>query len=717
MEETSRVRPPLSRGPSGPDPFDGAGAGGAGADGRALPPLLHDLVSCVRAPSLTLSDPDGQLRPGGVQGWFRDDRRLLSTLTVALGGHQPAGLRGDVADARSATFTSVSRHLGDPGADPTVLLDRTRTLDDERLVETFTVTSTSQSPVDVEVELTVASDLAPMDAVRSGQSTAPVAPSSRSGDLVWSTGDGEGEGDDEAVSVAVRCDPAPDDAYAGTGRLTWHTRLAAGERFVVRLTAETSGPTPTFAAPHRRPWSIPQVSCADARVDWLVRRSLADLEGLLLSDPRAPDGDHFLAAGTPWFLTLFGRDSLLAARMVLPLGTELALSTLRTLARRQGERDDTETEEQPGKILHEVRPGVSVLGSLRLPPVYFGTIDATPLFVVLLAEAWRWGAPADQVAELLPAAERCLSWIERELGEGFLKYVDSTGHGLSNQGWKDSDDGIQWADGRLAEPPIALSEVQGYAHQAALAGADLLEAFGRGGAEHWRDLARRLNERFRTSFWVSDDAGPYPAVAVDRDGRPVDSVASNMGRLLGTGILDADEAALVATRLASPELSSGFGLRTLSDRSPRFSRLSYHGGTVWPHDTAIAAEGLARAGHPETAASLLRGIAAAAPGFGYRLPELYGGDSRPTAAAPTPYPAACRPQAWSAAAAVSLMATVLGIEPDIPAGRLRVAPGTAPFGALAVAGLRVGGYPLDVSVDVDGAVSLRCDHPGLVLDT
>ncbi|HWL97924.1 MAG TPA: glycogen debranching N-terminal domain-containing protein [Nocardioidaceae bacterium] len=714
MTETSRVGPHLSRG--GGDALDDGGDAFAGVVGA---PLLHDLVSCVSAPTLVLSGPDGQIRPDGVQGWFHHDRRLLSALMLAVNGREPDGLRGESRGADSAAFTGVIRHAGDAGTDPTVLVDRVRVLSGQALRESFTVTSAARAAVDVEVALCVHSDLAPMATVRSGQPTTPVRPAPIEHGLAWHE-PGESPG---AERVRLTCDPPPDRVDAATGMLLWRTSLRTGEQVTVSVIAEatetadaTPGAFAGSAEPHRRPWSTPRVVAADVRMRALVRQSLDDLSGLLLRDTvteGTADGDQFLAAGTPWFLTLFGRDSLWAARMLLPLGTDLAMSTLRTLARRQGERDDAETEEQPGKILHEVRREPLVLATMTLPPVYYGTIDATPLFVVLLADAWRWGAPPGEVEALLPAAERCLGWVQRELGEGFLAYVDRTGRGLTNQGWKDSDDGVQWADGRLAEPPIALSEVQGYAYESLVRGADLLDAFDRPGAERWRAAAAALRQRFREAFWVTDAAGDYPAVALDRNGGAVDSVASNMGHLLGTGILDPRESALVAARLAGPDMDSGFGLRTLTARSPRFSRLSYHGGTVWPHDTAIAAHGLMREGHPETAAALLRGLLEAAPAFGYRLPELYGGDSADAASAPTPYPSACRPQAWSATAVLHALTTLLGIEPDVPTGRVRVRGGATPFGPMSVSGLRLGPRALRVSVDAGGVVSAGCDDPSV----
>ncbi|MFD3621092.1 amylo-alpha-1,6-glucosidase [Streptomyces sp. NPDC058676] len=292
-----------------------------------------------------------------------------------------------------------------------------------------------------------------------------------------------------------------------------------------------------------------------------------------------------------------------------------------------------------------------------------------------------------------------------------------TGTGLANQGWKDSGDAARFADGRFAEAPLALAEVQGYAYEAALAGAALLDAFGLPDGERWRTFAAGLADRFRGRFWVSDQHGPYPAMALDGSGLPVDSVTSNMGHLLSTGILNADETAAVAARLTAPDMSDAYGLRTMSSTSGGYGPLRYHCGTVWPHDTAIAVTGLARSGHPDAAARLIEGILAAAPAFDYRLPELWGGDARTDTPAPVPYPAACRPQAWSAAAAIALMTAMTGLEPDVPAGRLHLRPtGPLPVGALTVTGLTVAGERLDITIASDGRIDSVSAPAGLTVE-
>jgi glycogen debranching enzyme len=272
--------------------------------------------------------------------------------------------------------------------------------------------------------------------------------------------------------------------------------------------------------------------------------------------------------------------------------------------------------------------------------------------------------PEAEVEALLPHLERALAWMRDHGdadGDGLLEYIDRSGRGLANQGWKDSGDSVQWHDGRLARGPIALCEVQAYAYEAALGGAAVLDALGEPGeAEPWRLWAARLRAAFHERFWVTDPArvgelGPYPAIALDADKQPVDSVTSNLGHLLGTGLLDAEQAALVARRLGSPALDSGFGLRTLSTEAAGFWPFSYHGGSVWAHDTAIAIQGLVREGHRDVAASLAEGLLRVAAAVDYRMPELHGGDGLAVTGRPVPYPASCRPQAWSAAAAIAVL--------------------------------------------------------------
>jgi glycogen debranching enzyme len=674
-----------------------------------LQPLLHDLLVAVHAPTQAWSAPDGQvgLTDGrGAQGVYHGDVRVLSGAVLTVDGALPEPVASGADGPGRARAVLLARTVDGPGADPTARLERLRDVAPGRVTETLTLSCATAEPVAARLVVEVRTDGTPMDRIKSGAPAGPApGPEVEPGGARWDA--------DPEVAVALQAPGAQVELGAdGRVRLTWDVTARAGspETRTWSLTVTDAGgvvTAPRRAAPE---WSTPEVDAADRRLPALLGQALEDLGTLRLSARFAPD-DVFLAAGAPWFFTLFGRDSIWAARMLLPLGTELAAGTLRTLAALQGERTDPATAEQPGKILHEVRraelsmPGEGTV----LPPVYYGTVDATPLWVCLLHDAWRWGMPAAEVEALLPALERALAWMSDHGdsdGDGFLEYVDESGTGLANQGWKDSGDSVQWRDGGLATGPIALAEVQGYAHEAALAGAALLDAFGRPGADGWRAWAAALAERFRAAFWTADEHGPYPGIALDADKRVVDTLTSNVGHLLGTGILSAEEEAVVAARLVGPDMDSGYGLRTMATGAAGYWPLRYHGGAVWPHDTAIVVQGLARAGHAREAAVLAEGLLAAAQDFDDRLPELYGGDARGTVPRVVPYPAACRPQAWSAAAAVSVLGAALGLRPDVPAGRLDVDPPVpAPLGAVAVRGLRVAGQPLQVRVGADGTVS------------
>ncbi|HEX5495935.1 MAG TPA: glycogen debranching N-terminal domain-containing protein [Mycobacteriales bacterium] len=685
----------------------------------ARQPLLHDLVCCVRAPTVALSGRDGQLRPDGAQGVVHGDIRVLSRAELTVGGVEPEPVAGGTDAGATARFSAVARSLGDPGADPTVRIDRIRAVRPGLVTEEIWLTSGALTPVDTEVVLTVAADLAPIEEIKSGASrpAVPVRVDPVTGAVRWRSG---------AVAVELTGTDATVEPVAGgqAARLRWPVRLAGPGRRALCWRLGVADPAAVVAGvTGEPPWSRPAVVADDHRLAALLARALDDLAGLRLVTPDAP-GDVFLGAGAPWFLTLFGRDSLWAARMLLPLGTSLAGGTLRALAARQGRAVDPATGEEPGKIPHELRraPSVHPMGRdaphdpvMRLPPLYYGTVDATPLWVCLLHDAWRWGMPETEVAALLPHAEAALAWMADHGdadGDGLLEYVDRSGRGLANQGWKDSGDSIRFADGSRATAPVALCEVQGYAHQAALAGARLLEAFDRPGADRWGQWAADLAGVFRERFWVADADGPFPALALDGAKRPVDSLTSNIGHLLGTGLLDDAETELVARRVVGPDLDTGYGLRTMSARAAAYWPLSYHCGSVWPHDTAIVLLGLVRTGHAERAGSLAAGLLRSGAAFGYRLPELFAGDSREQAPRPVPYPAACRPQAWSAASAVVVLTALLGLTADVPDGRVGLSPiRPGPVGALRVDGLRVGEELLRVSVDRDGRVTEAAAGP------
>jgi glycogen debranching enzyme len=646
-----------------------------------------------------------------MAGVHHGERRVLCLLRLEVDGREPTtvathGVRGD-----THTFVAVPRHLGEPGTDPTVRVERRRDVEPGLVRERYTISSTAAEPVVCTLGLRVAADLAPMDGVKGGTGRPVVTPEGIGGHvLTWQ---------DAGLRGVLRLPGARTTDEGDHVLATWDVVVPPGHAVSHELLLTVDDAAAAVSAPSRRAgWSPVEVESADRRLAPVLERSLDDLRLLRLAAPGTDDvEEEFIGAGAPWFLTLFGRDSLWTARMLLPVTTDLAMSTLRLLAHHQGTRRDDVTAEEPGKILHEVRSAGFSLGEddgadRHLPPVYYGTIDATPLWAMTLHDAWQWGAPDDEVERLLPALERALAWqVEHGDADGdlLLEYVDRSGHGLSNQGWKDSGDAVRRSDGSRAASPLALAEVQGYAYEAALAGARLLDAFGRPGAEACRAFADGLARRFRAHFWVSDAWGDYPAVGLDADGHPVDTVASNMGHLLGTGLLTPEEEHVTAERLLS--LSSGYGLRTLAETAEGFDPLSYHCGSVWTHDTAIAIAGLARSGaSPAALGALVDGLLAAAPHFGYQMPELYGGRTA-SLGPPVPYPAACRPQAWSAASGVLVATALAGVRPDVPSGSVTVAPPshTSSVGAVSVRGIRVGGSRLDVSVDRSGGADVRVE--------
>lgn len=662
-------------------------------------PDVHDLLCCVAAPAQWLSTRSGRTEHG-AEGLYLADRRALSLLTVEVSSTELRSIFGGPTSSGSARFLAQIRGAGDITGDPTITLERTRTVRRDHATETITVANASQTRLSATLTLTAAADLSPVGAVRTGNPDPVLAPTATTAGLTWRAPDGLHS------ELTVSGVPAPT-LVSTEGRITWNLELNPAETWSTTVSVRLGNrPTrtpgsfrllPPSTDPRTSTLAVPTVRSTDHRVAQMITQGIDDLAALCLADPADPD-DVYFAAGCPWYLTLFGRDSLWAARMALPLGHRAAAGTLRALARRQGRTTDAATEEQPGKILHELR---AVDGATWLPPVYYGSLDATPLFVATLAEAWRWGMPADEVEALLPAAQRALEWMEQygdADGDGFLEYAPANDAGLANQGWKDSDDAVRYADARRATAPMALCEVQAYAYEAAVQGAAMFRHFNRPGADRWAAWAADLAERFRAAFWIDDPNGAYPAIALDSAKHPVDGPASNMGHLLGTGLLNRREEHLVTARLAATDMTSGFGLRTLSSTSAGYNPLSYHAGSVWPHDTAITAYGLHRAGHGEQAAELLDGLFRAACAFHGRLPELYGGHAADSGIGPVPYPGACAPQAWAAATGPLALTVLLGLHVDLPAGRvLRSPPRRSAISGLRVDGLTIGGEEYSVA--------------------
>ncbi|MFD3327843.1 glycogen debranching N-terminal domain-containing protein [Streptomyces sp. NPDC058701] len=633
---------------------------GVPAARRAELPPVHGAVICVAAPCLAISPDHGQLTGRGIEGIYRSGRRLLSRCVLRIGGRDPVAVQGRSLGADRASFTATVRTGAEPGPDPDIGVERVRHADG---TERITLRSYAARPVRIPVELLLGTDLAELAAVAAGRAGPELPAAVHAAGLRWSTGG------TQAVTAA---EPAPDDALASTGLLRWQLELGPGESRTIELRTTHDRVARAGAGRVVNPLADALAEGDDPRAEAWFRTSVEDLGALLLRDPGTP-GDAFAAAGVPWRLGLAPAESLWAARMALPLGTGLAAATLRILARAQAGG----TGPDAGKI-----PGPLRGAGYQLPPGCTGT-EATLAFPAVLAEARLWGMPEEDVARLLPAAERCLDWLRGALGE----------------------------DGFLADPDPGprRCETQAHAHRAALLGADLLAGCGRPGAAEWQEWAAALREVFRRRFWIDGPDGGRPAAALHPDGRPLHRLTGAAAHLLDTGLLgggrlapgllDRTRTEQLARLLGAPGMDCGWGLRSMAASEPGHNPFGHRSGAVRAHESAVAVAGLARAGFEKEAAGLLRGLLDAAESFGYRLPEMFAAEQRTRGSAPLPHPAACRPAAVAAAAGVHVLTALVGIRPDAPAATVALAPlPGAPLGALRLSGLRVAGEPFTVRV-------------------
>ncbi len=648
------------------------------------PPVATGGVTLVDGTTFCISDAAGNIVPGSAMGLFVRDTRFLSGWTLTVDGERLEPLTV-TAGADPFAATHLARTRPRPGrADSTVLVVVERRVG-EGMCLRLTVHNLSPEPVECTLAIQVEADFADLFEVKEGLTDpSPEVRSSVRDGAVWM----ERAADGPVRAVAV---VPGGDAEVVPGSVSWSLRMPARGQWTVKVEADVvidgdrlvpshqCGALHVEAGPavRMRQWRTAALGLTtpDPGLSRTLARSVEDLGSLRIFDPRHPDR-VMVAAGAPWFMALFGRDALLASFMLLPLDQDLALGTLQTLAELQGAKVDHATEEQPGRIAHEVRFGPRASAELAGGSVYYGTADATPLFVVLLEELHRFGAPPAQVAALLPHADRALEWVEAygdRDGDGFVEYERATPRGLVNQGWKDSFDGINFADGTRAEPPIALCEVQGYTYAAYRARARLAEVMGEDSdVRRWSERADALKAAFNARFWLPDRG--YFAEGLDRDKRPIDALTSNIGHCLWSGIVDADRSASVAEHLLSPRMFTGWGVRTLASDMGAYNPMSYHNGSVWPHDNALVAAGLMRYGHVEQTQRVATAVLDAADHFGGRLPELFCGFDREDFAEPVPYPTSCSPQAWAAAAPVHLLRTLLRLEPSVPTRTLRLDP-------------------------------------------
>jgi glycogen debranching enzyme len=640
-----------------------------------------DTVAILEGDTFVVSDRRGDIdtSPTEPHGLFHQDTRYLSRWRLTIGGHAPRILSTDDVNYFSAQFFLVPPD-GSVYEDSAFSVVRKRSVGDG-FHEDVTVMNHTTKPLELELHVEAAADFADLFEVKDA-----LAKRGRHYQVV----------EDDRLVLGYSRD--------GFVRETWISSTTAdavvtedGLRFVVRLEphgewttclevligvhafgkaalgATCASGNGNGAGPHGSRVDLDQWLAAAPSLssDWrslelTYERSLVDLAALRFYPPILP-GMALPAAGLPWFMTVFGRDSLITSYQALPYLPEFAESTLRVLAARQGTKVDDFRDEEPGKILHEIRFGEMTAFEERPHSPYYGTADATPLFLILLDETERWTGDAALVRDLEREARAALDWIDRHGdrdGDGYVEYerrnVES---GLENQCWKDSWNSILFTDGTLARTPLATAEIQGYVYDAKVRMARLAREF-------WNDEAlaggleaeaAELKRRFNEDFWIADRE--FFALALDADKRQVDSLTSNIGHLLWSGIVDDGKADAVARHLMSERLFSGWGVRTMAVGEGGYNPLGYHTGTVWPHDNSLLAQGLARYGYRDEAARIALATLDAAEFFRHRLPEVFAGYPRSETRFPVEYPTACSPQAWASGAPLLLLTTILGLRP------------------------------------------------------
>ena len=658
---------------------------------------------------------------GPVEGLFSEDTRYLSRLRLTINGQRPLLLSSDKIEYFSAAFFMRNPLAGALPQDA-LSIRRERFVGDG-LQDSIVVQNESMDPVEFQLELEVGADFADIFSVKDYDFAlgdplrARPLPSPRpseydvernqfvisdNGDLPLKTQvilSERGEVTDSTVQFRLALEP----------RERWQLQvevlpLPDGEQVAARFAERRFGEEVGRVRDSLAAWQlrVPQLRSTWDALSHSFVQSVSDLASLRMRSDNSGIG-KLPGAGVPWFMTVFGRDTIITCLQTLLFGPELARTALEVLADLQATEDDPTIDAEPGKIVHEVRHGKA---ARTWHERYYGTIDATPLYLILLSEVWRWTDDASLVRDLKAPALAALDWIDKygdRDGDGFVEYERRTDRGLENQAWKDSGDSQRFHDGTFAEPPIASAEVQGYVFDAKRRVADLAR-------EVWRDreLATRLEreadelrDRFDKAFWIGERGGFY-ALALDRDKRQVDSLCSNIGHLLWSGIVPDNRVDAVVDQLMGDQLWSGWGVRTMSTSDAAYNPLAYHNGTVWPHDNSIVAAGLARYGRWPEAQRIIQRMLTAAQHFGYQLPEVFAGMRRSETPFPIAYPTAARPQAWAAGTPVLLLQLLLGLQTDRRRHALEsVAPPDLPSwaGSIRLSGVRAFGRLWDARIE------------------
>jgi glycogen debranching enzyme len=640
------------------------------------------MLTILEGSTFCISDDRGDI-VAETSGFFAHDTRFLSRLVLRVGGASPLLLSsGRVEHFNAAFYLRNGTANGLPR--DAMSISRQRFIG-TGMQERISLRNESTAPLEVEVALEAEADFADIISVKLhdfslgdpdlAQPLPPPAPTS------YDEGRGEVSIVDPRGDLSTRLVLSRPGRLDG-GAMTFGLSLEPHESWdlVVDVLPSLDGKSDTVEQ-----LDDERETAGDAVAAWTLRvprvrggweslrrsfdRSIDDLAALRMrtGEYRRP----LFAAGMPWFMTVFGRDTSITSLQTLLLGPEIAVGALEALTELQAHEVDTAIDAEPGKIVHEVREGRCAETWF---PRYYGSIDSTPLYLVLLAETWRWTDDASLARRLREPALLALEWIDRygdRDGDGFVEYSRQVDQGLANQSWKDSGDSQRFNDGRYAEPPIAAVEVQGYVYAAKRGLAELAREVWRepGLAERLDREADELRKRFDEAFWI-DERGGFYALALDGNKQPLDTQSSNMGHLLWSDIVLPERVGQTVDQLLSEELWTGWGIRTMASDAAAFNPISYHNGTVWPHDTALAAWGLARHGYVAEARRVSRALIDAAAHFDWSLPEVFAGYARDETPFPIAYPTAARPQAWAAGTPILLVRVLLGIEPDRERQRL-----------------------------------------------
>ncbi|HJT38125.1 MAG TPA: glycogen debranching N-terminal domain-containing protein [Actinomycetota bacterium] len=671
--------------------------------------IAPDAVNVLEGSTFVVSDVRGDVQESTVAGFFHDDTRYLSRFVLTVDDRKLDSLSAGNINYFSAAFYLTNPDM--PGLKARSISARRARFVGDGLREEIWIKNHLDTPIRIRVRLLCAIDFADLFEVKSmdveKQGSLRITPDDKRARMSFDYANGSFHARAQIRSSAS--------AEVGDDGFTFELNLdARGEwttTIEVRVHQNDEYLEPrhhAFADPEKEgelllsKWrdEVPQLRATWDLLHHVYRKSIFDLAALRLRTDFGGDEYWLPAAGLPWFMAIFGRDTIVTSYQSLWVGPELVRGALHALSELQGKEVNDFKDEQPGRIPHELRFGELTALGLKPHSPYYGTTDATPLWLTLLSEYWRYTHDDACVHELRDNAMAALRWIDEygdADGDGYIEYKTRSTQGLDNQGWKDSGDGITFADGRLAQAPIALAEIQGYVFDAKRRIAELAERV-------WKDddLAARLRresdelaERFERDFWI-DARGGYYALGLDKDKKLIDSKTSNMGHLLWSGIVSRERAARVVKQLLGEDMFSGWGVRTLSMEDAAFNPIGYHTGTVWPHDNSIIAEGFARYGFRDEANTIVVGMLEAARHTEHRLPEAFAGYPRQTNAFPVRYPTACSPQAWATGATFLFLKTLLGIEaadgaltcnPEIPDR----------FGRIALHGVHAFGSHYDVS--------------------